>query len=313
MNKIITVTLNTAIDRTFFIKSFNWGQTIRATNTAIGMGGKAADASWILGELGYPNLAMGFAAGFVGKQMKKMLEERGAKTNFVWVKGETRTNIIVISNEAGKGQSTLTSGGLIVSDNDVRRLWKKFDISLRSARCVVIGGSLPDGVDPSIYTQLVRHAREAGLPVIFDASGPGLIAGLEGHPTIVKPNLDEISWLANNKVFSTRQAFDVAQELQAKYNTNFIITLGEEGALAVLSDRSYIIPVIDIPVVSTAGAGDGVLAGLSAAFYSGKPIEDGLRLGFAAAAAVCLTPATADCRYEDVRNLLPKIQLIPYK
>jgi 1-phosphofructokinase family hexose kinase len=308
---ILSVTLNTAIDRTFFINNFQWGQTIRACNTAIGMGGKATDASWILGELGYPNLAMGFAAGVVGRQMKKMLEERGCKTNFVWVEGETRTNIIVI-NVDGKGQSTLTSGGLIVSENDLKKFWKKFKVSLRSARCVVIGGSLPDGVDPSIYTHLVRHAREAGLPVIFDASGPGLMAGLEGHPTIVKPNLDEISWLVGYKMSSTRQAYQVAKELQAKYNTNFIITLGKEGALAVLSDRSYIIPIIDIPVVSTAGAGDGVLAGLSAAFFSGRPIEDGLRLGFAAAAAVCLTPATADCHYEDVRNILPKIQLIPY-
>ena len=312
MNTIITITLNTAIDRTFFIDNFKWGHTIRSTNTAIGMGGKPADASWILSELGYPNLAMGFAAGLVGRQMKKMLEERGSKTNFVWVRGETRTNIIVISNKEGRGQSTLTSGGLIVSDYDIKRLWKKFDVGLKGARCVVIGGSLPEGVDPSIYTHMVRHAREAGLPVIFDASGPGLKAGLEGHPTIVKPNLDELSGLADNKIRSTRQAFEIAQVLRAKYQTNFIITLGEEGALAVLADRCYRIPVIDIPVVSTAGAGDGVLAGLSAAFYAGKPIEDGLRLGFAAAAAVCLTPATADCRFEDVRDLLPKVQLIPY-
>ena len=309
---IITVTLNTAIDRTFLINEFKWGQTIRASTTAIGMGGKATDASWILGELGYPNLAMGFAAGDVGRQMKKMLEERGCQTDFVWVKGETRTNIIVI-NEKGKGQSTLTSRGLVIGEKDVRRFWKKFHLSLGNARCVVIGGSVPEGVDPSIYTHMVRTARQAGLPVVFDASGPGLMAGLEGHPTIVKPNLDEISWLAGFKVCSTEQAYHVAKELQTKYDTDFIITLGKEGALAVLSDRAYLIPILNIPVVSTAGAGDGVLAGLSAALSSGKPIEDGLRLGFAAAAAVCLTPATADCHREDVSNLLPKIQLIPYK
>ena len=309
---IITVTLNTAIDRTFLINEFKWGQTIRASTTAIGMGGKATDASWILGELGYPNLAMGFAAGDVGRQMKKMLEERGCQTDFVWVKGETRTNIIVI-NEKGKGQSTLTSRGLVIGEKDVRRFWKKFHLSLGNARCVIIGGSVPEGVDPSIYTHMVLTARQAGLPVVFDASGPGLMAGLEGHPTIVKPNLDEISWLAGFKVSSTEQAYHVAKELQTKYDTDFIITLGKEGALAVLSDRAYLIPILNIPVVSTAGAGDGVLAGLSAALSSGKPIEDGLRLGFAAAAAVCLTPATADCHREDVSNLLPKIQLIPYK
>lgn len=308
---IITVTPNTAIDRIFFIENFKWGHLIRARDTAVGMGGKAADASWVLGELGYPNLALGFAAGIVGKQMVQMLEDRGCKTDFVWVDGETRTNIIVIST-AGKGQSTLSSGGLQVCENDIARLWQKFNAALRTARCVVIGGSLPEGVDPSIFKLMVQRARDAGLPVVFDASGTGLLPGLEGHPTVVKPNLDEISTLANYPVSTIEEAYRVAKELQTKYQTNFVITLGGEGALAVLPDRSYLIPVLDIPVVNTAGAGDGVSAGLSAALYSGLPFEDGLRLGFAAAAAICLTPATADCRYADVRLLLPQIQLIPY-
>jgi 1-phosphofructokinase family hexose kinase len=308
---IVTVTLNTALDRTFFIEDFQWGQTIRASKTAIGMGGKATDASWILGELGYPNLALGFAAGATGRLMKKMLEERGCTTSFVWVKGETRTNIIVVSEE-GRSQSTLTSEGLVISGKDVQRLLTNFKASLRDAECLILGGSLPSGVEASIFTRMVRYAREAGLPVIFDASGPGLSAGLEGGPTIAKPNLDELSWLVRYQVSSVSQAYQAAKELQSRYKTDFIITLGNEGALAVLADRSYLIPVLDIPVVSTAGAGDGVLAGLAAAFHSHKPVEEGLRLGFACAAAVCLTPATADCRRADVYNLLPRIKLIPY-
>jgi 6-phosphofructokinase 2 len=70
---------------------------------------------------------------------------------------------------------------------------------------------------------------------------------------------------------------------------------------------------LKIPVISTAGAGDAVLAGLAAALSRGKPIDEGLRLGFAAATAVCLTPATADCRRKDIERLLPQVKLIPYR
>ncbi len=309
---ILTVTLNTSIDRTVFIGDFTWNRTIRASQQAVGMGGKAADASWILGELGYANLAIGFAAGDTGRRMERMLQMRGCKTDFVWIGGETRTNIVVIS-EVGKGQSTLVTESLEVADIHVRQLEKKYTAALGKARCVLIGGSLPPGLEPSVYTSLVKQAVAAGLPVVFDASGPALKSGMEGHPTAAKPNMDEISDLAGQRVDSIEIAYKVGQVIKKKYGTStLVVTLGEHGALALLSDRAYHIPILKVPVVSTAGAGDGVVAGLCVALATGKPIEEGLRLGFAAATAVCLTPATADCRKSDVERLLPKVELIPY-
>jgi fructose-1-phosphate kinase PfkB-like protein len=135
---------------------------------------------------------------------------------------------------------------------------------------------------------------------------------MEGRPNIVKPNIDELAQLSDRKVTDLRSVFLQAKRLQEKYGTAFIITLGTRGALAVLEDGAYRIPPLNLKVVSSAGAGDGVLAGIAAALSQGKSIEEGLRLGFAAASAVCLTPATADCRRQDVELLLPKIQLIPY-
>ena len=309
---ILTVTLNTGIDRTIFIKDFAWNRTIRASQTVPGMGGKATDASWILGELGYANTAMGFAAGDTGRQMERMLQSRGCHTDFTWVAGETRTNIVIIS-EAGKGQSTIVTDGLVINSEDIELFSRKYQAALLEASCVLIGGSLPRGVDPSFYARLIKQARSAGLPVVFDANGPGLQAGLEGHPTTVKPNIDEISDLAGQPVRTIRSAYEQGRILQVRYGTSFIITLGKGGALAVLPDRAYRIPVLKIPVISTAGAGDAVLAGLAAALSRGKPIDEGLRLGFAAATAVCLTPATADCRRKDIERLLPQVKLIPYR
>jgi 1-phosphofructokinase family hexose kinase len=308
---IVTVTLNPAVDRTYFIKDFAWNRTIRASQSVVGMGGKATDASWVLGELGYANLALGFAAGHTGRLMEKMLRQRGCKTDFVRVEGETRTNIVIISSE-GNSQSTLAEPGLQVSARQMEQFRRKFSAALKKANCVLIGGSVPPGIDVSIYTELVKQVRQAGLPVVFDASGPGLKSGMEGRPTIAKPNIDEIAELYGRSVTTVEEAYQAGRELQDKYGTALVVTLGREGALAVLPGRAYRIPVLKIPVAGTAGAGDAVLAGLAAALSEGKPIEDGLRLGFAAAAAVCLTPATADCRRADVDKFLPQIELTPY-
>src|SRR5215204_7825981 len=110
---IITLTPNTGIDHTLLLSSFQLNSTIRAIDSAWGMGGKATDVSWTLGKLGVPTRALGFAAGANGIRMENMLRERGVETDFVWVEGESRLNVIVVVD--GEGQSTITSSSLTVS------------------------------------------------------------------------------------------------------------------------------------------------------------------------------------------------------
>src|SRR5688572_12881597 len=137
---IITLTPNTGVDYTLQVSSFQLNNTIRAADSAWGMGGKAIDASWILGKLGIPNLALGFAAGPNGSRMETMLREHGVQTDFVWVDGETRLNTIIVV--PGQGQSTITSSSLRVSPEHVSALFTKFQKALKGASCVVMGGSL---------------------------------------------------------------------------------------------------------------------------------------------------------------------------
>jgi fructose-1-phosphate kinase PfkB-like protein len=167
-------------------------------------------------------------------------------------------------------------------------------------------------MQPAFYTEFIGLAREHGVPVIFDADEPNLSAGLAARPTFVKPNRDELARLSGQAVDSLASAYQAGRALLDSTGVQPIITLGRDGGLAVLADRAYHIPPLDIEVVSPAGAGDAVLAGLAASIERRQPIEEGLRLGFAAAAAVCLMPGTADCRREDVERLLPQVELIPY-
>src|SRR5215211_5346283 len=109
---IITLTPNTGIDHTLQVSGFQLNSTLRVTDSAWGMGGKAIDVSWILGKLGIPTRALGFAAGPNGLRMENMLHERGVETDFVWVEGESRLNVIVVVD--GEGQSTITSSSLTV-------------------------------------------------------------------------------------------------------------------------------------------------------------------------------------------------------
>ncbi len=309
---IVTVTLNTCIDRALFIPSFQLNRTLRVKDVAYGIGGKPMVASWVLRILGTDSLALGFAAGPTGKQMEKMLDEHGVYTDFVWVEGDSRQNTLIICSD-GSGQTTLTVNTLTVKRKHLDQFRKKYIKSLDSASCVVLGGSLPKGVEPAIFAELIDAARKKEIPVVFDASGPGLVAGLKGRPMVIKPNRDELEELTGSKIKSLADAFQSAREIQAETRAMVVTTLGELGAIAALPDKTYFIPPLQVnQVLNRAGAGDAILAGLASALSQREPIETGLRIGFASAAAVLLTPATGDCRLEDIRRFEPLIRLEAY-
>jgi 1-phosphofructokinase family hexose kinase len=308
---IVTVTANTTLDLTVFVPSFQKNRTMRAFQMVQSMGGKPTDASWILGEIGIPSLALGFAAGLLGQKVERLLQARNVTTDFIPVEGETRMNVVIIDAE-DQTHTTITTSTLKVSAEQIEALHHKYEATLDRATCVVAGGTLPIGMDASFYARVIRAARDRNIPVIFDASEPNLRPGLAACPNYIKPNRDELSALMGYPIDSFDMAYQAGRKILAQYGTASIVTFGSDGALAVLPDRAYRIPPLKVDVVSPAGSGDAVLAGLAASIYRQQPIEEGLRLGFAAATAVVLQPGTADCRREDVERFLPQIELIPY-
>lgn len=308
---IVTLTANTTVDHVVFIPSFEMNQTIRASRVMQSMGGKPTDASWILGEMGIPSLALGFAAGITGEAVKSILHSKGVTTDFIPVEGDSRRNLIIVT-EDGSGQSTITASTLEVSPEHIVALRERFSAALDEATVVVMGGTLPSDMNPSFYTEFVGMARQRDLPVIFDASEPYLSPGLQSRPTYIKPNEHELGELVGKRIKSVEDAYHAGREIVEQYGTCPVISLGADGGLAVLEDRAYRIPRIDVPVTSTAGAGDGVLAGLARSVFHGEPIEEGLRWGFAAATAVVTMPGTAECRRPDIEKYYEQVELLPY-
>ncbi|MEM7034439.1 MAG: PfkB family carbohydrate kinase, partial [Chloroflexota bacterium] len=130
----MTVTPNTSLDHIMFVPSFGLNETIRASQVVQSMGGKPTDASWILGELGVPSLALGFAAGNVGQQVESLLHQRNVTTDFIWVEGESRRNIVIIC-EDGSGQSTITDASLKFNQADIQTLIAQYKNALSQTTC----------------------------------------------------------------------------------------------------------------------------------------------------------------------------------
>ncbi len=308
---IVSLTPNTTIDLTVFVDHLQTNTTIRATRTVYSLGGKPTDAAWILGRMGVGSQALGLAAGAIGEKVKALLEDFGVRVDFVAAEGETRINTVIIDESSGE-HTTITSASMLVRPPHLDALRERYLAALERATVLITGGSLPPGMEPDFYFEAIELARERDVPVIFDASEPNLSAGLSARPDYIKPNEHELSALVGRKLKTDAELYDAGREILERYGTQVVITMGADGALAVLRERSYRIPPIQVEVSSPAGAGDAVLAGLAHAIYHRQPLEEGLRLGVAAATAVCLQAGTAAYELADMQRFLPQVELIPY-
>ncbi|MGB1287719.1 MAG: 1-phosphofructokinase family hexose kinase [Aggregatilineales bacterium] len=308
---ILSITANTGIDRTIFIPELLRGHTIRANRTVYSMAGKPCNASTVLAELGVPVTALGFAAGAIGQQMQTMLHKRGIQTDFTEVDGESRMNLVII-DESDSSNTTITPDTLQVTPEHVANLKARLAEKLRGAACVIMGGSLPNSLSPEFYVDLLKQIKAADVPVIFDATGNNLKAGLQVSPDFIKPNEYELASLIGEPVTSLEMAYEAGKNVLDTYGTIPIITLGKMDALAVLPHATYRIPALDVPVVSAAGAGDSVVAGMATAIHRGQSLEDGLKLGIAAAAATIMQAGTAESDKADIERLQKQVELVPY-
>ncbi len=308
---IITVTPQTTLDLTLQIPALDFSRPVRATDAVFSMGGKPTNASFIVGKLGLTSLALGFAAGETGRKVEALLRESGAIPEFIEVEGDTRVCVNVVVGGMD-GQLILTTSMMEVAPEHVARLREGYRRALVTASVVVMGGTLPRGMTTDFYPDLIRQARERNIPVIFDAAEPNLSAGLSEHPGYIKPNRDELSGLVGYPLETLQDIYEAGREVLARYGTVPVISLGGDGGMVVLPEGAYYVPPLAVPVISTTGAGDGVLSGLTAAVHRGQPITEGIRLGFGLAAAICMSARTADFASADLERLLPQIELRPF-
>jgi 1-phosphofructokinase/tagatose 6-phosphate kinase len=287
---IVTVTLNAAIDRTLVVPNFQPGQRHRASVGFPSAGGKGINVARALKQLGAPVVCTGLAGGRTGTLFVEELTNEGILNDFVRIKHESRTSIAVL-DPTSNAYTEINEWGPEVSEEELDILREKLAYLAQGAEFVVLAGSLPRGVDPGFYGELVRELNRDQLLAVVDTEGEPLRLAVEAEPYLVSPNQREAEHVVGQELDDEEDylmALDALAELGAR---NVHITL-ESGCYALLrEDRQVkrfraIAPRLE--TASVVGAGDVLLAQFIVAQLAGKPAEEALRLAVAAGAASTL-------------------------
>lgn len=305
---ILTVTLNVAIDKRYVVESFGIDHVNRVKDCTYSAGGKGLNVSRVATIAGAEVLATGFIGGHAGAFVVEELNKQHVNSDFVQVKGETRS-CINIYDEAKNTQTEFLEPGVTVTDSMKEEMLVKFTKLVKECNVVTISGSVPRGIESTFYKDLILIAKQYDKKVILDTSGVLLEEGIKAKPTMIKPNSDEIRSLIGRDVKGIEDLIQVASDLQRNGIEVVVISLGSEGSLIACKEGVFQAIVPKIEAVNTVGCGDSMIAGFAVGFERNLPMIDTIKLASAISAANALREETGFFIHEDMQALLGKIKV----
>lgn len=286
---ILTVTLNTALDITYRVRSLRPHASHRVSDVIERPGGKGVNVARVLAALGHEVTATGFAGGATGQVLREHLSATPGVTDaLVPIAGATRRTIAVVDDLSGD-TTQLNEPGPQISPTEWGLFLDRYEELLAPASAVTLSGSLPPGVPVGAYAGLIRTARAFGVPVLLDTSGEPLRRGVAARPDIIKPNSDELAELTGS-----HEPLRATQDARRRGAHTVVASLGPEGLLAVTPEgRWRATPPARVHGNPT-GAGDSAVAGLLSGLVERLPWPERLTRAVALSAATVRAPAAGE-------------------
>lgn len=303
---IVTVTMNPAIDKTIEIEALLPGGLNRIQKVEYDAGGKGINVSKTIHELGGSSIAVGFLGGNAGKTIESVLNEWGINNDFIWVRGETRTNTKVY--EKSGALTELNEPGPQISKEQQEELVKKLEGYANEETLFVLAGSIPNGVDKQIYSEIIPRVHAKGAKVLLDADGELFRNALKERPDIIKPNRVELEeYFGFDYRVSMEELLEAARKLQAQGIETVAVSMGKSGAMMVREGYEVKCPALSVKAHSTVGAGDAMVAALAYAWENKLGNEETVRLCMAASAGAVTTIGTKPPTRALVDELLEQV------
>lgn len=257
-------------------------------------------------RLGVKSECVGFLQRESARMFEDKLAENGTGHDFVILEGRTRTNIKLRDEKTGL-ITEINQSGRAVCEEDIARMRALVAAHAQEGGFLVFAGSLPPGCPADTYKTLISIASERGCRCALDADGARLSEGIKAKPFLIKPNRYELQLMTGRELASLSDIRSAALSMVETGVSVVAVSLGAEGALITNGEESLFARALDIPVRSTVGAGDSMVAGMTAGFHDRAPLERAFRMGVAASAAACMTEGTRTFNLSDYEALFSRV------
>ena len=290
------------------LPSFRVDQVNRIESLRLDPGGKGINVSKVLDALGTRSLATGILGGGTGRYIENSLKDMGIACDFVWVEQETRTNLKVI-DPVEHTNTDINEPGAPVSPAVLEAVFDKVKGAVSPGDIVVLAGKAPAGAGDGVFADWITRLNALNAQCYLDADAGLLIRGAAAKPALIKPNDIELSRLLGRSFTDIADMAAAAQELVSGGIGAVVVSLGGDGALFVTRDQTLRGHGLHVPVQSTVGAGDSMMASMAHGAATGMAFRDTCALAMAVSAATVMTPGTQAADMNVVKELLAQVNI----
>jgi len=300
---------NPCIDRTIEIEKFTYAGMNRIVASREDGSGKGVNVAIAICQMGGDAACIGILGSRNGDAVLERME--GVACDFITFDGNVRINTKMLDRSTGK-ITEINDRGVAVTAEQVEAMVEQCVRWAKKSTFMVLSGSLPPGCPDDLYATICERIR-AEVPacrVLLDAEGEKLRLGLKAHPTLIKPNQYEFELLAGRELPTVQDVHEEACRWIAEGVTEMIVvSMGGDGAYLHDGRQAYFAPIIPVPVRSTVGAGDSMVAGMMYAFDRGLDAVDAFCHGVAAATSSVTTEGTELVDAEVYQQMLSRVEL----
>lgn len=287
--RVYTVTLNPSLDYTVSVDNFRLGYTNRTASEFLTVGGKGINVSTVLKNLGIENTALGFVAGFTGREAVRQLAERGIGSGLIALEeGLTRINVKLQSVEG----TEINGQGPDIPEEKFAQLSERLS-ELTAGDVLFLSGSIPASLPGDTYMHMMERLA-AGVMTVVDASGEQLTKVLPLRPFLIKPNHHEIGEIFGVTLTDRASVIPYAEKLQKMGARNVLVSLAGEGAALLAENGSiYESAAPEGRLINGVGAGDSMAAGFMAGWLEKADYGHAFYMGVAAGSATAFSEGLA--------------------
>lgn len=302
MQKIVTLTLNPAIDKSTTVKGIVPDRKLRCSQPVFEPGGGGINVSRAIKKLGGTSSAVYLAGGYSGKHLQHLLDKECVESIVIEFEGQTRENLIVV-DELSNAQYRFGMPGPAFKKNEWQQCLNLLKDS-SGVEYIVASGSLPEGVPLDFFGRLAAVAKKVDAKLIVDTSGEPLRHAMSEGVFMIKPNIGELSDLYGKEELQEGEVVIAARSIIDKGGSEvMVISMGASGAMLVTKNEVIESPSPTVKKRSTVGAGDSMVAGMVLALVKRCNWLEVLQYGIAAGTATTMNPGTELCKKEDVEKL----------
>jgi 1-phosphofructokinase len=305
--QVVTVTINPAIDQSIDVPNFTAGAVNRVRSARLDPGGKGVNVASFLSDYGQSVTVTGFLGADNDAIFRRFFERKGIADRFIRIPGETRTGIKIV-DDARLQTTDVNFPGSPPGPADVERLLDDLRKLANTNEWFVLAGSVPAGVSPDLYRQMVDTL--VGRSVVVDTSGEALRRAIAAGPTLIKPNADELAQLVGRRVAEPADIVRTARSLSREHGiARVVVSLGREGAIFVAGDEAIWAVPPAVTVKSTVGAGDALVAGIVAGQIDGLCWAECARLATAFAACAVARVGSGLPSLDALRSIAERVDI----